>query len=356
MITPDPTANRRTDPIAIVGAGLSGLACAQTLAEAGHCVHVFDKSRGPSGRMSTRRSSDGDMEWQCDHGAQYFMAHDAEFRRAVLDWQQAGAAQVWQGRIGMHDGRDFAAQDCLFDRFVGLPRMTSPAAYMVQSMQMRPQPVRFQWQTTIQPLTSADAGPDGWLLHSPEHGTEPCRYQSVLVAVPAPQAAPLVAAVAPEAALLSRSALMQPCWSVMVRCPRPVPLPVDGCIIEHGPLRWIARDSSKPGRSGPETWLLHAGHHWSEAHLEDDAASVAATLLEAFAQLGGPDPASVQATAHRWRYADTATPLNVGAWWDAATGLGMCGDWMHSGSVEGAWLSGRTLARHVHTALHTHAD
>jgi predicted NAD/FAD-dependent oxidoreductase len=97
----------------------------------------------------------------------------------------------------------------------------------------------------------------------------------------------------------------------MVRCHQPLSLPVDGCFVEHSPLRWIARDSSKPSRGGTETWLLHAAHSWSEAHLEDDAATVTAALLHAFAQLGGPDPASVQATAHRWRYADTANPLNA---------------------------------------------
>ena len=42
-------------PVAIIGAGLAGLSCAQALVQSGHQVHVFDKSRGPSGRMSTRR-------------------------------------------------------------------------------------------------------------------------------------------------------------------------------------------------------------------------------------------------------------------------------------------------------------
>ena len=51
-------------PIAIVGAGLAGLTCAQFLAQAGHRVHVFDKSRGPSGRMSTR-SRHSRPAWQC---------------------------------------------------------------------------------------------------------------------------------------------------------------------------------------------------------------------------------------------------------------------------------------------------
>ena len=139
----------------------------------------------------------------------------------------------------------------------------------------------------------------------------------------------------------------------MVRCPQPVPLPVDGCFVEHSPLRWIARDSSKPGRSGPETWLLHASHAWSEAHVHDAATAVTSALLQAFAQLGGPDPASVQATAHRWLYADTAPPLNVDGWWQPETGLGLCGDWLHNGTVEGAWLSGRHLAQRVHATLAT---
>jgi hypothetical protein len=27
--------------------------------------------------------------------------------------------------------------------------------------------------------------------------------------------------------------------------------------------------------------------------------------------------------------------------------LGLCGDWLHGGKVEGAWLSGRALAQQV---------
>ena len=76
-------------PVAVIGAGLSGLSCAHALLQAGHTVHLFDKSRGPSGRMSTRRAEDAHGPWQCDHGAQYFTARDAAFRAEVARWQQA---------------------------------------------------------------------------------------------------------------------------------------------------------------------------------------------------------------------------------------------------------------------------
>ena len=78
--------------MAVIGAGLAGLSCAQVLLQAGHSVHVFDKARGPSGRMSTRRGEDEHGAWQCDHGAQYFTARDPAFRTEVARWQQAGAA------------------------------------------------------------------------------------------------------------------------------------------------------------------------------------------------------------------------------------------------------------------------
>ncbi len=167
---------------------------------------------------------------------------------------------------------------------------------------------------------------------------------------PPPQALPLLQPVAEAGAAVAASARMRGNWAVMVRCPAPVPLPWDGAFINDGPLRWVARDSSKPGRTVPpgmETWLLHASPEWSEAHIEDSADTATATLLAAFATLGGPAAHLVQATAHRWRYADTEPALTQGHWWDATACVGMCGDWLNGGKVEGAWLSGQSLAQQV---------
>ena len=175
-------------------------------------------------------------------------------------------------------------------------------------------------------------------LHSP-------RYSAVLLAVPAPQAVPLLAPVSPAGAAIAASARMRGSWAVMLRYASPVALPLEGAFINTGPLRWVARDSSKPGRTGQETWLLHASPEWSEAHIEDSAEAVTTALLAAFAALGGPAP--LAATAHRWRYADTEPALTQGSWWDAQMRLGLCGDWLHGGKVEGAWLSGRALAHQV---------
>ena len=62
--------------VAIVGAGLAGLACARVLFGAQHAVTVLEKSRGVGGRIATRRV--GRLAF--DHGAQYLMVRDAGFR------------------------------------------------------------------------------------------------------------------------------------------------------------------------------------------------------------------------------------------------------------------------------------
>lgn len=331
-------------PIAIIGAGLAGLSCAQALLQAGQTVHVFDKSRGPSGRMSTRRAEEEHGRWQCDQGAQYFTARDAAFRAEVARWQQAGVAAQWDARLASFDGSTWTTPHTPLERFVGTPRMTSPAAWLVRGLPG--ERAHTQWQTTVQELERSNHGGfECWSIASAEHGLHAQRYSAVLLAVPAPQVVPLLAELAPSGAAVAASTRMRGSWAVMLRYAAPVALPWDGAFINTGPLRWVARDSSKPGRTGPETWLLHASAEWSEAHIEDSADSVTATLLATFAALGGPSP--LAATAHRWRYADTEPALTLGCWWDADTRLGLCGDWLNGGKVEGAWLSGLALARQV---------
>jgi predicted NAD/FAD-dependent oxidoreductase len=81
--------------VAIVGAGIAGLWLARRLAEAGHRVQVYEKARGPGGRVSTRRTERGHF----DHGAQYFTARDPDFLRQLEDWVARGVVERWQGSI-----------------------------------------------------------------------------------------------------------------------------------------------------------------------------------------------------------------------------------------------------------------
>ena len=317
--------------IAVIGAGIAGLSCATALQHAGFQVSVFDKSSGPAGRMSTRRG-DG---WQCDHGAQYFTARDPDFRAELARWERAGVAAQWSPAMRRFDADGTASGCGAAERFVGTPRMTAPAAWLASSLALRS-------GVTIRALQRGDAG---WRLAADGAGALDRRYDAVVLAVPAPQAAPLLRNVAPLLAALAAGTKMDGCWAMMLQYPAPLALGFDAAFVNRGALRWVARDSAKPGRGGGESWLLHASADWSEAHIELDADSVAALLLPAFAELGGTSPQ--RWSAHRWRYASTAQRHDEVCVWDGGLSLGMCGDWLNGGNVEAAWLSGRALAQRI---------
>jgi renalase len=66
--------------VAIIGAGISGLSCAQALRAAGATVRVFEQTSGVGGRCATRL-------WQghlVDLGVQYFTAQSPEFKKELL--------------------------------------------------------------------------------------------------------------------------------------------------------------------------------------------------------------------------------------------------------------------------------
>ncbi|MCW3692427.1 NAD(P)/FAD-dependent oxidoreductase [Burkholderia cenocepacia] len=128
----------------------------------------------------------------------------------------------------------------------------------------------------------------------------------------------------------------------------------DAAFVNVGPLGWIAHDTSKPGRTGLSTWVLHATPEWSQAHLEAPPEQITRTLLDAFRDIVGATANS--ATAHRWRYAELA-PTSMAApsrfAWREGPRIGLCGDWLGGGKMEGAWLSGVGLGRTVADTLIT---
>ena len=128
--------------------------------------------------------------------------------------QQAGVAALWGARLASFDGTAWTTPATPLERFVGTPRMTSPAGWLVQSLQQAGDRVLAQWQTTVKKL---ERHANGWAITSAEHGLHAQRYSAVLLAVPAPQAVPLLQPVAPIGAAVAASARMRGSWAVMVR-------------------------------------------------------------------------------------------------------------------------------------------
>ena len=302
--------------IAIIGAGLAGLACGTRLAASGRAVVLFDKGRRPGGRMSTRRVTTPAGDVGFDHGAQYFTARDPAFRAAITGWIDAGLVAPWAA-AGSH-------------AFVGVPGMDAPATAMAADLDVRR-------AATIKAVRREGGR---WRLVG--EGLDATTYGQVVVAVPAEQVGALVGSATPDIAARAAATPSAPCWTIMVAFATRLPIEAD-VIKDCGVIGWAARDSAKPGRTGPEAWVIEADVNWSRAHLEDERDDVLPVILAAFAHATGVDlPAPLYATAHRWRYATSGS--GAGPLWHADLGLGACGDWTVGPKIESAWLSGHRLA------------
>ena len=320
--------------VLVVGAGMSGLACARTLADAGLEVEVVDKGRGLGGRMSTRRIGveRDHPEESFDHGAQYFTARDPRFRTWVEAWADEGVVAPWQGRIGTLEAGRVGTTDGSTERWVAVPGMSTLGRHLASDLEVR----------TSTRIVALERRGTGWLARG-EDGDE-TRADRVVLALPAPQ---VVALLPPGVAFAERVAAvrMTPCWAAMVTFEERVDLDLEGAFVSGSPLSWVARGASKPGRPSAESWVLHATAEWSQEHFAVDPDAVGERLLAAFADASGLTlPTAARVMVHRWGFAQASHPLEAEFLFDPATGVGACGDWCPGSRVEGAFLSGVALA------------
>lgn len=307
---------------AVIGAGLAGIACARRLRAAGLDVRIFDKGRQPGGRLATRAGKAAGF----DHGAQYFTVRDAGFGQLVTQAVAAGCVARWVPRW---PGGEQETQEL----FVGTPGMAALPAWLAVGLDV----------DSGRRITGLVRTGGRWTLEDESGHGQGDRYDAVIIALPAPQAAALAGAHS-EAATRVAAVPMSPCWTVMVEFAEPVAAPLDAQWSDDQVLPWFARNSSKPGRGGPDAWVLHAGGDWSRQWLEAAPRAVEEALLARFAEkLDAALPKATAVTAHRWRHSRVESPLGEPYLLDAAAGIGFCGDWCLDARVEAAFLSGDAL-------------
>jgi renalase len=337
--------------IAIIGAGIAGAACAATHQRSGHDVTLFDKSRGVGGRMSTRRvawtGGDGNERVsEFDHGAQHFTARRPRFKAVLKRAEQAGCVAPWRARV--HSATPgLTGQGC----HVAVPNMPALARHLLAGV-----PLRLE-----RPVLRLQRGSDGWQVVL-TGGDVVGPFEQVMVAMPPAQAAVLLAGHHDGWADALAAVEMLPCWTLMA-VTDDVDWPWDAAEPSRGALAWVARNDHKPGRQmtpGCANWVAQASTEWSAQHADVEPRVVAALLQGALAKLlprgtNGRALAWHHTSVHRWRYAVPrgAGPDERECWWDPALGLGVCGDFLAGGQVEGAWRSGDELADTVAAGLET---
>ncbi len=317
--------------VVVIGAGVCGASAARALSDAGVPVVVHDKGRVPGGRAATRSRTNRHF----DHGAQYFTGRDASFLAQVESWAARGDIAEWHQRLISINADGIRTTTSPERRWVGVPGMSRLAESMLGGIDVR-------CNSRVIALNRDDRG---WRLQLSDGSTDG-PYQALLCTLPAPQVGQLLRDYPP--ASVAAKVSFAPCWALLLEFGESLDVQFAAAFVNVGPLSWVARDSSKPGRPPGERWLVHAGPDYSLARIEDTAESVAIELTrEFFAAIGIAPRAPLWSAAHRWRYALAQPPLDVRALLDPPARLAIGGDWCHGSRVEGAWLSGRAMAAQV---------
>jgi predicted NAD/FAD-dependent oxidoreductase len=338
--------------VAIIGAGIAGLSCAQQLDSSGYAVTIFEKSARLCGRSATRIRGDH----RFDHGAQYFTARHDPFKTFVERGLSEGSIGVWKPRSFTGDS------DAPW--FVGTPGMSSLGDLFSVRDAVRT-------NTLINEIRRSD---DAWTVRGTSGETDFSEtFDQVVVAIPSRQATDILRAngdphslytaelnvIADEIAHIA----MLPCWTVMLsvdkhfsaRWPYDV-LQTDGPDLDRCAVAWLANNSSKPLRPHHQEthdWVVQSSPSWAEARLEDDPRRVARELITEVEKRLGVElrPFVQDCVAHRWRFARVATrPATSGYRYSEDNRVGWCGDYLSSSRVESAYLSGLQLAERMITA------
>ncbi len=344
--------------VAVIGAGMAGVACARTLLQAGHRVTLIEISRGFGGRMATRRTEFGGF----DHGAQYFTVRDSRFARALLTAQDL--LKPWSVstvRVLDEFGQVLESAPVPTEpHFVAVPGMSSLVHHWAQPL-VAPErfgdlPARCLLNTRVSRIERDALDPGKWQLRvlAGEDGQQVLGgFDQVALAIPHQQAADLLqtSGLGADWRAMLAGVEVAPCWTLMVAYPNAMQ-PGLGTLgpqwnaarSTHHRISWLARENSKPARERVERWTVQASPAWSLRHLDDDEERVKAKLLKGFAEVTGIRATPSHAVAHRWRFAQTQRALGQDFLYDKAQGIGLCGDWCLGHRAEDAFVSGLELA------------
>jgi renalase len=326
--------------IAVIGAGMAGLTCAQQLAQAGYSVVVVEKSRGLGGRVATRRLH-GTI---ADHGACYLKPKDEFLSGFVESLCQRDILRVWEGEFVEKSGESSSQP-----RYIAPAGMSAIARSLGQGLNV----ILNQRVIAINPTLNHQ-----WCL-TLSTNNEIITAKALVIAIPAPQALELLAplennSLDAEFIHQLQSVEFIPSITVMAGYPnssQPLP-PWQAFALEKDPtLGWIGFDSSKRLQTSQPVFVVQSSATFATQNIDtEDLQPVGNQMLQTAATstkipwLDNPEWLQV----HRWRYAFPSHPLSQPCL-TAKTPLPLvcCGDWCGGNMISGAMQSGLAAAKYV---------
>ena len=310
----------------VVGAGISGIACAAALADAGQPVQVLERSRAIGGRMASRTLRGTGTRWDgrvVDIGASYFTISDPAFRAAIEPLITDGTVRSWT------DTFHVAGTGGIEGVTTGPMRYSAPAGLRSVVAALAPGHLHIEHEREV----------GGVLVDGPWVTVDGLVSDRVALCMPGPQAARIcpdlpVDATVWEPVLAVTCVFAERSWSEL-----------DGVFVNDDPvLTWIADDGA---RRGDDAAVLVAHVHpvLSAGHL-DDPSAVIPNVLACLQRVLGMSALPEWVDVHRWTFDKPLQGRPEDYWLHDDVPLGLAGDvWAGGPRVEAAWLSGSRLGQ-----------
>jgi renalase len=342
--------------VVAIGAGMAGLICARQLRLAGYSVAVVEKSRGPGGRVATRRV----QGTRADHGARYLEPQGDAVQALIDVLVDRQILKLWTDSVG--EFREGEISSIPSSCYVAPAGMNAVGKYIAEGLDI-------WYGRRVKAISRTDSQMWHLSLEVTDDNLDLPQEliaKAVVVAIPAPQALMFLDT---ELGFSSnfldklRSVEYDACITVMAGYSaernsdlsnlnpqwKSVSFPDDS------DLSWIGLDSSKRLDDPQQpVFVVHSSANFADRHLEStDLPTIGQQLLDRASEhlmpwLKQPDWLQV----HRWRYAFCRNPLPVSCL--PAEGdlpLVCAGDLCGEGQIEAALRSGVAAANWVDSQL-----
>jgi renalase len=343
--------------VAVVGAGLAGLAAAGRLVEAGRKVVLFEKSLGVGGRVATRRVEGCIL----DHVAQVIKPDGFPLADTMLhQLPTADLVEVLAPvRVVTSNGEILPADPHRSSQHTYTYRygLTTLPKLLIAALPTERFAMRLETR-----IGMIEEGDDGFLLRD-DRGTELLRADCVVLTAPAPQAADLLESCRLRDTIRNRTRIdalrsvsYHSCLTVLLGYAAPAPLAPTYALLSADrtrPLLWLAFEQTKdPSRAprGEAALIAQLGPAISqELYGAPDTEILALTLRELHALFGAAYAHPVWHQVKRWRYSHPNGMVDfmaVNSAPAADSRLVVCGDALRpeNGRVYQAYSSGLEAA------------
>ncbi len=317
--------------VAVIGAGLAGLSTAYFLQKERFSVSVFEKKSNIGGRLGYVSN----VEHEVDAGAQYFTIRSPITRVLLDQWIKQDLVERWNPKIKVIGERTAAVLPGInqsVERWVAQPTMASLIHFFAEHVDIR-------CQHEVQQLNLIHS--NQWQLNFAD-GAVSDVFDMVLCAMPAPLVTHLLGGIKPSwLSLLDNVVFLPTQGALLTFFEQP---DFAAAFINRGKLRWLADNSSKPGRKVGLPWTLHLDQEWSRANSALQIDEWVSAINEEWLQLDQPFKVK-DITPFSWQHAISLNQVLPSHLWDNSLSLGAVGDWQMGGRVEGAILSGYHMSR-----------